>query len=145
MLLTGLVGCAVFRPTEAAPTPPTPVLASVETPDGTVEVTRDSSGVHVWHGGLETSEHQPAGDAPNVYPVAYGGETGLIYNAFVYGLAPAGASSVALDGLEAIGGQVVKGTFVLAIKAKDVSPQQLSWTFRSPAGVVVAQGSNITP
>ena len=143
-----VAGCAYLVPTpspEPRPTRP-PFVVLTETPDGIVGVARDISGLHLWINGSEVTSNLDQGDPPTIHLITFSGETGMTYNSFVFGLAPPGARTFEVAGQpDPIGGVVQRGTFVIALKAKDLLPQQLNWTFRNPAGDVVARGSNITP
>lgn len=143
-----LHGCSILAPaglTEVS-TPLPNFATTIETPEGTVGVVKGDGSLRlvfvIGGGGSGTF---PQGGPPNVYLLSSGGETGAVYNSWVYGLAPAGAATFEVAGAtDALGGQVVDGAFVVALKAKDVQPVDLHWTFRAADGSVVATGSNIT-
>ena len=138
--------CSVTVPEPAGPSPvQRPLVVSVDTPDGVVGLFRDANGTHLVLDGHDTGAKDESSGAPTVHLVAFGGETGRVYNSFVFGLAPSGASEVEFAGMDQLGGAVVNGLYVVAIKAKDINPIQLNWTFRDRAGAIVKQGSNITP
>lgn len=90
-----------------------------------------------------TSGAASAGVA-SVRLMSYGGETGEVYNTFVYGMAPAGAASVSLSWpVDALGGHVWDGAWLIVLKDKDVLPEQLHWQFKAADGSVVAAGDGI--
>jgi hypothetical protein len=142
-----LAGCVSPAPT-LPPTPPT-FAASVDTPDGRVGVTLANSTLGLYSvgpGGEITLITTKQGAAPGatVHLSSYGGQTGLAYNTFVFGLAPAGATRFEIvPAGQALGGEVVEGVFLVALRAKDVTPQQLNWEFISEDGSVIERGSGI--
>jgi len=143
-----LQGCSVLAPAPptVVPTPLPHFITTVDTPDGTVGIVMGETSIHLVFvdGGGGTSS-EPDGDPPHVYLLSSGGETGAVYNSWVYGIAPPGAATFELAGAQdALGGQVVDGTFVVALKAKDVRPADLHWTFRAADGSVVMTGAGIT-
>jgi hypothetical protein len=137
-------GC-IAGPTVAPP----PDLAGVlETPDGVVGLFRDANGVHLVLGNDDTGgQHDGANgeSLPTVHLFSLGGQTGRTYNSFVFGLAPPGAVTVHLAGLDGIGGTVDGGLYVIALRDKDILPKNVVWSFQAPSGAVIAEGSNITP
>jgi hypothetical protein len=144
-----LSGCSVLVPT------PSPVLetplpnfaTTIQTPEGTVGVVKGDGSLRlIFVNGGGGGGSFPQGDAPHVYLLSFGGETGSLYNSYVYGLAPSSAATFEVAGAtDAIGGQVVNGAFVVALKAKDVQPGDLHWTFRAVDGSILLTGANITP
>jgi hypothetical protein len=139
-------GCSWLVPKPSPEPPPTlpPFVTLAETSEGIVGVARDITGLHFWLYGSEGTHVRPEGDPPNIYLVTFDGDTGQIYNSFVFGLAPPGATTFELTGQPgSIGGSVTQGVFVIAVKAKGLLPQQLLWTFRNPAGDIVARGTGI--
>ena len=136
-----VAGCGL---TEATPTPP-PIQARLDTPDGVVGVFRDGAGIHFVIDGQDTGGQHPDRTAPTVDLWSTGGDSGRVYNSFVYGLAPVGAVRVELAGLAPIGGTVEDGLYILALRDKDILPTKLQWRFVSSAGAVLAEGSNSTP
>lgn len=74
-----------------------------------------------------------------------GGETGEAWNSFFYGTAPPSVSRVTVDGLQAEGGQVVEGAWVVALREKDVAPDQVRWEFLDAFGGVIDSGTGIFP
>jgi hypothetical protein len=143
-----LAGCSLLAP-GVQPVPPTPLpifAVTLDTPDGEVGVVRKQSGLELVfvNGGGGTSA-QFDGQAPHIYLITYGGETGQTYNSYVYGVAPAGATSVEFAGFDApLRSPIVGGTFLVALKEKEVKPSDLHWTFLSGAGAVILRGSSIT-
>jgi hypothetical protein len=118
----------------------------LETPDSIVHVLlQERSVVLTFVSGGGGTRRDIEVDAPNVYLLSYGGESGLTYNTFVFGRAPAHAARVELAGFaQSLQSPIVAGAFVVALKEKDVSPNDLHWTFLSGNGTVIARGSNIT-
>ncbi|MBI2763654.1 MAG: hypothetical protein HYX54_07905 [Chloroflexi bacterium] len=108
-------------------------------------VFRDAAGIHFVIDGQDTGGHQPDRMAPTVDLFSLSGDTGRVYNSFVYGLAPVGSVRVELAGLEPIGGTVEDGLYALALRDEDILPTKLRRRFVSSAGVVLAEASNITP
>lgn len=86
-----------------------------------------------------------AGGRPVVQLVALSGETGSRWNAFAFGTAGARVSRVRLVGLAGVGGQVVDGAWVIALRQRDLSPRLLAWEFLSARGGVLDAGRGITP
>lgn len=120
----------------------TPLLVALQTSDGLAGVFRDA-GTHLVLAGQDTGAQRETVDPPTVHLLAFDGDTGLAYNSFVFGLAPRGATQVKLVGMDGLGA-VENGVYVVAIKTKDVLPTQLNWVFSDAAGMVIAQGWNIT-
>jgi len=87
------------------------------------------------HGGAEASVHL----------FTLGGESGEEWNSYVFGTAPAEVSQVELDGFTGAGGQVVDGVWVLALREKDLTPDQVEWRFLDALGRVVTSGSGVGP
>jgi hypothetical protein len=87
------------------------------------------------HGGVPSSTHL----------VSYGGETREDWNSYFYGTAPGEASRVLVDGLGAAGGQVVNGAWVLALRQKDLAPDDMHWRFVDAFGLTIESGSGIGP
>jgi hypothetical protein len=146
LVVLAVGGCAWVVPTPSPEPPPTlpPFITLTETPEGIVGAARDITGLHLWVDGYEVTHVRHQGDPPNIYLITYGGATEQIYNSFVFGLAPPGATTFELAGQPgSIGGSVTEGAFVTALKAKDLLRQQLLWTFRNSAGDIVARGTGI--
>ena len=81
----------------------------------------------------------------SVHLLSYGGDTGLEWNSFVYGVAPSGAERIAIAVLESSGGKVHGGTWVVAVREKDLAPDDLTWEFLDREGAVVREGHGIGP
>lgn len=77
--------------------------------------------------------------------VSLGGDTGDDWNAFLFGTAAGGASRVVVDGVNAAGGQVADGAWVLAFRSGDLQPQQLHWKVLDATGALMASGTGVTP
>lgn len=72
--------------------------------------------------------------------MSMGGETGEEWNSFVYGRAGPSVSRVELEGRTGAGGHVTDGTWVIALRDKDVTPDELAWRFVAPDGAVIRSG-----
>jgi hypothetical protein len=69
--------------------------------------------------------------------VSYGGATGEAWNSFVFGTAAPGTVRVELVGFQAQrGGRVVDGAWIIALRERDVSPQEIEWRFIGEDGSV---------
>lgn len=77
--------------------------------------------------------------------LSLGGDTGDEWNSYFYGTAPADVSRVTLDGLGAVGGQVVDGAWVLALRERDLVPDDMHWTFVDAFGQTIRSGTGIGP
>jgi len=77
--------------------------------------------------------------------VSMGGETGQEWNSFFFGTASGVASRVVVDGIDATGGQVADGAWVLAFRDRDLVPGQLAWRALDAIGRVIDSGTGITP
>jgi len=143
LLAVLLAGCNA-SPYPSVPPSALALLASLDTPDGIVDVFRDTRGMHLWLG-QDTGGQNESGLPPSVHLFSTGGESGLTYNSFVFGVAPSGATQVELSGIDYIGATVTNDVYVMALEAKDILPTQLVWTFRNGQGDVISRGSNITP
>jgi hypothetical protein len=77
--------------------------------------------------------------------ISLGGETGDEWNSYFYGTAPADVSRVTLDGLAATGGQVVEEAWVLVLPARDLTPDEMHWTFVDAFGQTIRSGTGIGP
>ncbi|HJP88005.1 MAG TPA: hypothetical protein VJ850_03100 [Candidatus Limnocylindrales bacterium] len=144
-----LQGCSYLAPTPSivVETPLPNFTTRVDSPDGVVGVVRSGTTIRLVFlpGGGGTSA-QVEGAAPHVYLMSMGGETGATYNSWIFGIAPEGATTVELAGaVDAISAPMVDGVFLIGLKAKDIGPGALNWTFRSPGGAVVARGNGIRP
>ena len=144
-----LQGCSYLAPTQSAviETPLPNFTTRVDSPDGVVGVVHAGTTIRLVFlpGGGGTSA-QIQGAAPHVYLMSMGGETGATYNSWVFGIAPDGAATVELAGaVDAISAPMVDGVFLIGLKAKDIGPGALSWTFRSADGAVLAKGAGIRP
>jgi hypothetical protein len=132
--------------------------ARLPVPDGAVVHLGDSDAAAVLEGGLVellvavhgqqdlrtiTSGAGRAG-VLSVRLLAYGGDTSEQYNSFVYGTAPAGATSVSLSWpADDVGGQVWGGAWLIALPEEDVTPDQLHWQFKAADGSVIASGDGV--
>ncbi|HEX2141863.1 MAG TPA: hypothetical protein VHK28_06245 [Candidatus Limnocylindria bacterium] len=89
--------------------------------------------------------HAGSSDDELVQLISYGGETGEVWNTFVYGLAGPDVSRVVLEGRPGPGGQVIDGAWVIALQQKDLAPADIRWRFLSASGGTLRTGSGITP
>jgi hypothetical protein len=80
-----------------------------------------------------------------VFLLSYGGETRQEWNTFVYGTAEPETARVELVGFEGLGGQVVDGAWLIVLREKDVTPDQLRWRFLRPDDSVRREGTGIGP
>ena len=77
--------------------------------------------------------------------LASGGATDSQWNSFFYGTAADGVASVRVSSAGTTGGRVVNGVWVVALKAKDLKPDDISWQFLDNAGGSVLSGTGIFP
>jgi len=83
-----------------------------------------------------TTSPGPVG-ADSLHLVSYGGATGEAWNSFVFGTAAPGTVAVELVGFQGQrGGQVVDGAWIIALRERDVSPQEVEWRFIGEDGSV---------
>jgi hypothetical protein len=83
-----------------------------------------------------TTSPGPVG-ADSLHLVSYGGATGEAWNSFVFGTAAPGTVRVELVGFQAQrGGRVVDGAWIIALRERDVSPQEIEWRFIGEDGSV---------
>jgi len=134
-----LAGCGTTPVTNSRPT----LWTSIETPDGVAGVYRDAAGVHLVLNQQDTGP-QFAREPLSVHLFSLSGETGLTYNSFVFGVAPVGASDVELN-YDGVTAPIRRRVFLVALRQRDVLPQEIEWKFLGPGGLVIAQGTNISP
>ncbi|MGH2456833.1 MAG: hypothetical protein ACRDHD_11335 [Candidatus Limnocylindria bacterium] len=79
----------------------------------------------------------------SVQLVSYDGETGEEWNTFVYGLAGPSVSRVRLAGRLGVGGQVVDGAWVVALRDRGLGPADIHWSFVSAQGGALRVGSGL--
>jgi len=84
-------------------------------------------------------------DGVTAHLVSMGGDTGDEWNSYFYGTAPGSASRVVVEGFATAGGQVTDGAWVLAIRQKDLRPDQLTWSVLDATGAILHTGAGITP
>jgi hypothetical protein len=94
--------------------------------------------------------HQIASDSAgsgsgSLHLLTLAGQTGLEWNTFVYGTAPAQVSRVKLSGFDYEGGQVADGAWVVVLQGHDLTPQDLRWEFVGATGAVIQSGDGIFP
>lgn len=77
--------------------------------------------------------------------VSLDGETGDEWNTWVYGTAPETVSRVDLIGLDGEGGRVVDGAWVIVLRDRGVTPDDIHWAFLDALGATVESGVGIFP
>jgi hypothetical protein len=83
-----------------------------------------------------TTSPGPVG-ADSLHLVSYGGATGEAWNSFVFGTAAPGTVRVELAGFRGQrGGRVIDGAWIIALRERDVSPQEIEWRFIGEDGSV---------
>ncbi len=71
----------------------------------------------------------------SLHLLSYAGETGEAWNTFVFGSAAAGTVRVELAGFpDQRGGTVVDGAWIIALREKDLGPEDLEWRFIAEDG-----------
>jgi hypothetical protein len=151
VLLTLLGACAppAIDPAALLPVKPTAVVRFGDAA-GAALATKGRVEVWVarWEGGEPTANPIAASAAvppllDRVDLVSYGGETGEEWNTFVYGTAEPGTARVELEGFDGLGGQVVDGAWLIVLREKDVTPEQLHWRFVRADGTVRRDGTGL--
>ena len=75
--------------------------------------------------------------ADSLHLITYGGATGDEWNTFVFGTAAPGTLRVELANFpDQRGGTVVDGAWIIALREKDLTPQDIEWRFIRPDGEV---------
>ena len=74
-----------------------------------------------------------------------GGDTSDEWNSYFYGTAPNAVSRVTVEGLAAEGGQVVEGAWVVVLRERDLTPDEMRWKFVDAFGRVIDSGTGIFP
>lgn len=141
-------GCSPLSAPTESPIPFPILQAAVGTPDGVVGVAHTEPLLELYlidgESPHKLTSARESGNRPTVHLLAFGGETNSVYNSFVFGMAPEGATRFSLAPIgSGIGGEIVEDTFVLALMKRDVSPDELNWAFLAADGSVVAEGSGI--
>jgi hypothetical protein len=77
--------------------------------------------------------------------VSLDGETGDEWNTWVYGTAPETVSRVDLIGLDGEGGRVVDGAWVIVLRNRGLTPDDIHWEFLDALGATVESGVGIFP
>jgi hypothetical protein len=148
-LLVAACAVHVIDPAALLPVKPTAV---VRFGDAAGAALATQGRVEVWvarrEGGEPTANPITASAAvppleDRVLLVSYGGETSAEWNTFVYGTAEPGTARVELEGFEGLGGQVVDGAWLIVLREKDVTPEQLHWRFLRPDGTARREGTGI--
>jgi hypothetical protein len=154
LLIASLVGGCAVRAVDPATLLPVKPAAVVRLDDGAAAAALARDGrIEVWVARREGGEVRvqsiagSGGAVPlledRVHLASHGGDTGEAWNTFVYGTAEPGTARVQLDGFEGLGGQVVDGAWLIVLREKDVTPEQLHWRFLRPDGSVRREGSGI--
>lgn len=87
-----------------------------------------------WTGHIITSTRATPGQ-DSLHLVSFGGQVDFTWNSFVYGTAEQGTTAVSVAGLEgAVGGRVMNGVWVIALRQKDLEPGNIQWTFHRADG-----------
>lgn len=73
------------------------------------------------------------------------GDTGDEWNTWVFGTAPDGVSRVELAGYEGEGGRVVDGAWVIVLRDRGLTPDDITWRFVDSLGAVLDSGVGIFP
>jgi hypothetical protein len=83
-----------------------------------------------------TTSAGPIG-ADSLHLFSNGGATGEEWNSFAFGTAAPGTERVELAGFpDQRGGRVVDGAWIITLREKDVSPQDLEWRFIADDGSI---------
>ena len=95
---------------------------------------------------VQSIASSPVGDArESLNLISYGGDADEEWNTFVYGVAPAIVSRVRVVGYRAMGGQVSQGSWVIALREKDIAPADMRWEFVNADGALTDSGEGIFP
>lgn len=149
--LTGAFSGSPITPLAAARSLGVPVAALVDIEDGFAAAVPAGGGIAVAvalkTGGevrILTSSPGRAGQ-PSAHLLSYGGADLRTFNTFFYGTADDATSRVVVSLPDSRGGQVVAGTWLVAIPAPDLAPNDISWRFIGPDGATILSGSGIFP
>jgi hypothetical protein len=87
--------------------------------------------------GTPLSSSQSEIGSDSLHLISYGGATGEEWNTFVFGTAQPGTARVELRGfLDQRGGTVADGAWVIALREKDLGPEDIEWRFVGDDGAV---------
>lgn len=104
-------------------------LAPMVGGDGRVSVVVVHQRNGEWVADPITSSTGPA-NADSLHLITYGGATGDEWNTFVFGTAAPGTLRVELANFpDQRGGTVVDGAWIIALREKDLTPQDIEWRF----------------
>ncbi len=118
--------------------------AAARLADGRVEVIVATPGDSDAPGAVSTITSSPAQPGTDtVFLLSYGGNTGGQWNTFVYGTASPNVAKVELDLPRGAGGQVVDGAWLVALSDKDITPDQLHWSFSAADGTMDREGEGL--
>lgn len=121
-----------------------PEAAAARLIDGRVEVLVATPGEGGDPGAVSTITSSSAQSGTDtVFLLSYGGNTGGLWNTFVYGTASPNVAKVELDLPGGAGGQVVDGAWLVALPDKDITPDQLHWSFSAADGTIVREGEGL--
>lgn len=118
-----------------------PDRAAVQVANGVVSVVIIEPGRPP--GAITASRAAPGTNSGHLY--SFDGNTGLEWNTFFYGTAASDVARVEIDRPGAVGGTVAAGTWLIVLRDKGVTPDDLHWRFLDASGVVVASGSGVFP
>lgn len=107
----------------------TAALAPSAGPDGRVAIMAVHQRQGEWVATPITASPGLAG-TDSLHLFSYSGETGEAWNTFVFGTAAPGTVRVEVAGFpDQRGGRVVDGAWIIALREKDLSPQDIRWRF----------------
>jgi hypothetical protein len=112
--------------------------------DGQVELLMFTLVDGDWKATVVNSHAARAGENSG-HLLAYGGATDAQWNSFFYGTAASGVASVRVSSSGTAGGNVANGVWVVALEAKDLTPDGISWQFLDKAGGSVLSGTGVFP
>jgi hypothetical protein len=143
-----VAACAVLpAPTAPEGTPGTTIDqldVSVGTPDGLVGVALLVDGLHLVYHGKDTGPQSDDPPNPSVKQFSVPGDTGQLYNTFIYGRAPVGAKTIVFDGFAGLV-EFRSGLYIAALREADIDPSTLRWQFLAQGGEILLAGENLTP
>jgi hypothetical protein len=112
----------------------TAALAPAVVSDGRVSIIAVHESDGEWLATPITSSPGQAG-TDSLHLFSYGGATGEEWNSFVFGTAAPRTLRVELTGFpDQLGGTVVGGAWIIALREKDLYPQEITWRFVNDDG-----------
>jgi hypothetical protein len=122
----------------------TAAVAPSAGPDGRVAIVAVHQRDGEWVATPITASPGRAG-SDSLHLFSYGGSTGEEWNTFVFGTAAPGTIRVEVAGFpDQRGGRVVGGAWIIALREKDLSPQDIRWRFIDDDGSA-RSGTGIFP